>query len=239
MIGRPIRRLPFRGRRRRVGTPRVVRTGDVTARRPRGDGAVRSIFRDRENWSGRWDSNPRPQPWQGCALPLSYARIHASGRAGAAASMHHHGGDCNTLRPAFSAPVRAGGQGRGDRRRSAYPLVGQTPAERASAAKVAGCNSGCSAHRTASTGAPGARRFDRCGVLCHTPVVNVQARRSSSCPWNRTSPSCSAATPPSIAKIHDALAHPSVDEVQMTELKRKKLALKEQIERLKAPMSVH
>jgi hypothetical protein len=20
-------------------------------------------------WSGRWDSNPRPQPWQGCALP--------------------------------------------------------------------------------------------------------------------------------------------------------------------------
>ncbi len=25
-------------------------------------------------WSGRRDSNPRPQPWQGCALPLSYAR---------------------------------------------------------------------------------------------------------------------------------------------------------------------
>ena len=28
----------------------------------------------RNVWSGRWDSNPRPQPWQGCALPLSYAR---------------------------------------------------------------------------------------------------------------------------------------------------------------------
>lgn len=28
------------------------------------------------NWSGRRDSNPRPQPWQGCALPLSYTRIH-------------------------------------------------------------------------------------------------------------------------------------------------------------------
>ncbi len=27
-----------------------------------------------EDWSGRRDSNPRPQPWQGCALPLSYAR---------------------------------------------------------------------------------------------------------------------------------------------------------------------
>ncbi len=26
-------------------------------------------------WSGRRDSNPRHQPWQGCALPLSYARI--------------------------------------------------------------------------------------------------------------------------------------------------------------------
>ena len=28
-----------------------------------------------KEWSGRWDSNPRLQPWQGCALPLSYARI--------------------------------------------------------------------------------------------------------------------------------------------------------------------
>src|ERR1700689_1737239 len=29
-------------------------------------------------WSGRRDSNPRPQPWQGCALPLSYARIRSN-----------------------------------------------------------------------------------------------------------------------------------------------------------------
>ena len=28
----------------------------------------------KKNWSGRRDLNPRPQPWQGCALPLSYAR---------------------------------------------------------------------------------------------------------------------------------------------------------------------
>ena len=27
-----------------------------------------------ENWSGRRDSNPRPQPWQGCILPLNYFR---------------------------------------------------------------------------------------------------------------------------------------------------------------------
>ena len=34
---------------------------------------------DPEVWSGRRDSNPRPRPWQGRALPLSYAR---SGRSG-------------------------------------------------------------------------------------------------------------------------------------------------------------
>ena len=28
----------------------------------------------RKKWSGRRDSNPRPSPWQGDALPLSYAR---------------------------------------------------------------------------------------------------------------------------------------------------------------------
>src|SRR5947208_10005039 len=28
-------------------------------------------------WSGRWDSNPRPRPWQGRALPLSYARVRS------------------------------------------------------------------------------------------------------------------------------------------------------------------
>ena len=40
--------------------------------------AVRGISSSlREDWSGRRDSNPRPQPWQGCALPLSYARSGA------------------------------------------------------------------------------------------------------------------------------------------------------------------
>ena len=32
-----------------------------------------------KNWSGRRDSNPRPRPWQGRALPLSYTRIRAIG----------------------------------------------------------------------------------------------------------------------------------------------------------------
>ena len=28
----------------------------------------------RRRWSGKRDSNPRPSPWQGDALPLSYSR---------------------------------------------------------------------------------------------------------------------------------------------------------------------
>ncbi len=35
----------------------------------------------RFRWSGRRDSNPRPQPWQGCALPLSYSRRRTIARA--------------------------------------------------------------------------------------------------------------------------------------------------------------
>ena len=31
-----------------------------------------------KKWSGRRDLNPRPQPWQGCALPLSYFRLSHS-----------------------------------------------------------------------------------------------------------------------------------------------------------------
>src|SRR6476660_2658190 len=38
------------------------------------------------NWSGRRDSNPRPRPWQGRALPLSYTRVRwIYGRAMSAA----------------------------------------------------------------------------------------------------------------------------------------------------------
>ena len=28
--------------------------------------------------SGRWDSNPRPSPWQGDVLPLNYTRIRTT-----------------------------------------------------------------------------------------------------------------------------------------------------------------
>ena len=29
-------------------------------------------------WSGRWDLNPRPSPWEGDILPLNYARTRIS-----------------------------------------------------------------------------------------------------------------------------------------------------------------
>jgi hypothetical protein len=35
--------------------------------------------RTKKIWSGRRDSNPRPRPWQGRALPLSYTRIREIG----------------------------------------------------------------------------------------------------------------------------------------------------------------
>src|SRR5256712_4556762 len=33
--------------------------------------------RSKRDWSGKRDSNPRPRPWQGRALPLSYSRATA------------------------------------------------------------------------------------------------------------------------------------------------------------------
>ena len=47
-----------------------------------------------KNWSGRGDSNPRPQPWQGCALPLSYTRIGRGGSARGAPHLSPGGGVC-------------------------------------------------------------------------------------------------------------------------------------------------
>ena len=34
-----------------------------------------TLFPSFKTWSGKRDSNSRPQPWQGCALPLSYSRL--------------------------------------------------------------------------------------------------------------------------------------------------------------------
>jgi hypothetical protein len=52
----------------------------------------------KNSWSGRRDSNPRPRPWQGRALPLSYTRIREFGGAKAPATgraMPNAAGECN------------------------------------------------------------------------------------------------------------------------------------------------
>src|SRR5579859_2910128 len=48
-------------------------------------------------WSGRWDLNPRPSPWQGDALPLSYSRT--------AATDYSRGGNPLSRRPTLSLTV--------------------------------------------------------------------------------------------------------------------------------------
>ena len=64
----------------------VFRTSDVGARRPTNDKAAKrrpvidpANCHKRKIWSGRRGSNPRPRPWQGRALPLSYTRIRDGG----------------------------------------------------------------------------------------------------------------------------------------------------------------
>src|SRR5205085_940886 len=44
-------------------------------KRPAGRLSGLSALTFEEIWSGRRGSNPRPRPWQGRALPLSYTRI--------------------------------------------------------------------------------------------------------------------------------------------------------------------
>jgi hypothetical protein len=64
-------------------------------------------------WSGRRDSNPRPRPWQGRALPLSYTRIReiggdrspATGRA-----MPNAHRECNRPGGARNRPYQAIGR---------------------------------------------------------------------------------------------------------------------------------
>ena len=76
--------------------------------KPAADAAgFRQALPSRKNWSGRRDSNPRPRPWQGRALPLSYTRIRvaddrspATGRA-----MPNAARECNSRARGRCRPV--------------------------------------------------------------------------------------------------------------------------------------
>src|SRR6185295_5129493 len=57
-----------------VRWPKILPSGKGTVNRRLG-GAGRPPGRGRPTgWSGKRESNPRLQPWQGCTLPLSYSR---------------------------------------------------------------------------------------------------------------------------------------------------------------------
>ena len=57
----------------------------------------------KEKWSGRRDSNPRPQPWQGCALPLSYARSLALTETAESRASCRRGGAISSAFPTLQA----------------------------------------------------------------------------------------------------------------------------------------
>ena len=60
----------------RTGSHRGTKNDKAAKRRPVIDPVV---CHERKIWSGRRGSNPRPRPWQGRALPLSYTRIRDGG----------------------------------------------------------------------------------------------------------------------------------------------------------------
>jgi hypothetical protein len=63
--------------RRKGRAPGYLNLQNQKARAQRGPSF--SSANSKNPWSGRRDSNPRPRPWQGRALPLSYTRIREFG----------------------------------------------------------------------------------------------------------------------------------------------------------------
>ena len=84
-------------------------------------------------WSGRGDSNPRPQPWQGCALPLSYTRTGRGGSARGAPHLSLEGPLCKACVPAWWTASCAGhGGAAADQIDSANPFQNMAPIWRSS-----------------------------------------------------------------------------------------------------------
>ena len=64
----------FAGKRPRF-PPCRLRRNDFSLESLRNPAISALVARKVATWSGRRDLNPRPSPWQGDALPLSYSRI--------------------------------------------------------------------------------------------------------------------------------------------------------------------
>src|SRR5204863_5157313 len=99
-------RVKGHGPRRFFQTEREAaqRAGRLIARRREGN--VRAG--QERLWSGRRDSNPRPRPWQGRALPLSYTRIRRIHiMAGEGVCKHLPSPPCRRKVPAMASPPLA------------------------------------------------------------------------------------------------------------------------------------
>src|SRR5882757_6123824 len=73
--------------------------GNQKTKSPREDRRLSFSLAIEKFWSGRRDSNPRPRPWQGRALPLSYTRIREISGDGAPATgraMPNAAHECNS-----------------------------------------------------------------------------------------------------------------------------------------------
>ena len=96
-----------------------------------------------ENWSGRRDSNPRPRPWQGRALPLSYTRIleevarlsRATGRP-----MPNAGSECNSQQQAIENSLSTQYRCHFDEIGPKWPRSGRFPRCPRAAAGARWCN---------------------------------------------------------------------------------------------------
>jgi hypothetical protein len=95
------RAQPFASARRRGHAPCFERAKTRTR-------ALLALCRSGSFWSGRRGSNPRPLPWQGRALPLSYTRIRDWRRslAGNGRAMPNAASECNSQRETENPPAR-------------------------------------------------------------------------------------------------------------------------------------
>jgi hypothetical protein len=142
--------------RKEFGCPSRIRTSAngskvrcPTARR-RGSGAG-SDTRDGEEWSGRRDSNPRPSPWQGDALPTE--PLPLDDRPGCGAESQIRTGDTAIFsrvlyQLSYLGPVPGPRGGPSARRRIARPLNGRQP----HGAHRSGPGDGCRSRAACATG---------------------------------------------------------------------------------------
>ena len=144
-------------------------------------------------WSGRGDSNPRPRPWQGRALPLSYTRVRLIHIIEGEGVCKH---PCGAVRCAL--PDRRLGQ-----RRAASSRNGRRPADPRPAVRPPRHARHCSPHRRASAGIMVAEATALGGTLPGGLRLSPARRRSGGS-------GAGSAVRPAIARLAPGLSTRSV-----------------------------